>query len=486
MQQFKSICGAVAAICLVFAISYFSTANAQVVIVPNKLRSPKPAVKSKPKSKPRTAVSSATSPQPDAAEQPVVEAAPKASARNLEFMIVKPPMPEAMPDAPTGKKALAETSEAAPDKAASGPAAEVKPASEEIAPATNSAEKAGEKMPEIVATNDAGKAGKVTEPRPAEVTAAKPAALGSPLPERLFNYEFDAITSDARGRLTEVRKEIRRYFSEDLPGGIVMEMVEIPGGMFMMGSSELDINQKQKAYARDLGKQLHEKVAERLGSESPQHVVKTPGFYIGKFEVTQSQWRAVASLPKVKLELMSDPSQFKGGNRPVERVTWEEAVEFCERLSRATGRKYRLPSEAEWEFACKSGTNSPFYFGEAITTEWANFDGKRQFLSSPKGDERRQTLPVGSLGVANDFGLYDMHGNVWEWCLDNWHENYVSAPDNGRAWQSGGAAYLKVLRGGGWDSAGVECRSEFRDRLTSTLRMNNTGFRVVVEAAVQP
>ncbi|MGE0131637.1 MAG: formylglycine-generating enzyme family protein [Blastocatellales bacterium] len=277
------------------------------------------------------------------------------------------------------------------------------------------------------------------------------------------------------------RKERARYFIEELKGGAALEMVEIPGGTFLMGTTAGEIKQINQEHRRGVEKEARGRLQERLQWETPQHAVKLSAFYLGKYEITQAQWRAVASLPKVKKELMSDPSYFKGRAHPVEMVSWEDAAEFCERLSRATGRKYRLPTEAEWEYASRAGSRSPFHFGEAVTAAWANYHGKYPYASAPKGANRQQTIPVGSLGIANAFGLYDMHGNVWEWCLDSWHDNYLSAPEDGRSWE-GGINYLKVIRGGDWDSLAGECRVSSRNRITSSFRLSGIGFRVVAEA----
>ncbi len=299
---------------------------------------------------------------------------------------------------------------------------------------------------------------------------------------KLLSFEFDVISADNRGRIVEKRAESARYFDEDLTMGMQLEMVEIPGGAFMMGSIGTEITDLKNEYVHGIEKEIKAALIRRLEWESPQHMVKIPTFYLGKFEITQAQWRAVASLPKVNRDLMSDPSHFKGGNRPVDKISWEEAVEFCERLSQATGRIYRLPTEAEWEYACRAGTNTPFNFGDSIKSDWANYHGKHSFAASPKGVYREQTTPVGSLGVANAFGLFDMHGNVWEWCADTWHDDYTTAPDDGKTWENGGIMYLKVLRGGSWDSSAGECRSNSRNRMTSTIQLNNIGFRVVLEA----
>jgi formylglycine-generating enzyme required for sulfatase activity len=216
---------------------------------------------------------------------------------------------------------------------------------------------------------------------------------------------------------------------------------------------------------------------------------------MGRYPVTQAQWKAVAALPKINRELERDPSEFKGDNRPVENVSWYDAVEFCDRLSSHTKRQYRLPSEAEWEYACRAGTTTPFHFGETITTDLANYRGtdneeykwSGSYGRGPKGIYREETTEVGSFKVANAFGLYDMHGNVWEWCLDDWHNNYEGAPTDGSPWfdendnisQKQGRA---VLRGGSWDDDPRLCRSASRYYYFRAGRgnlVNPLGFRVV-------
>ncbi|MBD1808871.1 SUMF1/EgtB/PvdO family nonheme iron enzyme [Microcoleus sp. FACHB-SPT15] len=250
-------------------------------------------------------------------------------------------------------------------------------------------------------------------------------------------------------------------FTEDLGNGITLEMVAIPGGTFLMGSPESEQG--------------------RSGRESPQHTVTIQPFFMGKFSVTQAQWQAVVSLPKVNIDLKSDPSNFKGANRPVERVSWNDAVEFCARLSKATGREYRLPSEAEWEYACRAGTTTPFHFGETITTDLANYNGNYNYGSGSKGQYREQTTDTGSF-PANTFGLHDMHGNVWEWCQDTWHENYNGAPTDGSAWVYENANQnRRILRGGSWDGNPGDCRSASRLDYSPDFDDDYIGFRVVCE-----
>jgi formylglycine-generating enzyme required for sulfatase activity len=192
-----------------------------------------------------------------------------------------------------------------------------------------------------------------------------------------------------------------KYFVEDLGDGVTLKMVAIPPGTFLMGSPEME-----EGHSDD---------------ESPQHEVKVTSFFMGKYPVTQAQWQAVASLSQIKKKLTPNPSAFKGTDRPVEQVSWYDAVEFCNRLSQQTGRPYRLPSEAEWEYACRAGMTTPFHFGETITPKLANYNGNVTYGKGVKGEYREQTTPVGSFGVGNKFGLYDMHGNVSEWCADHWH-----------------------------------------------------------------
>jgi formylglycine-generating enzyme required for sulfatase activity len=210
---------------------------------------------------------------------------------------------------------------------------------------------------------------------------------------------------------------------------------------------------------------------------------------MGKYVVTQGQWKAIASRTdlKVKLDLKPDPSCFKEPykdidrwNRPVEMVNWYKAVEFCKRLSKLTGGNYRLPSEAEWEYACRAGTTTPFYFGETITTELVNYFSKNTYGNGPKGEYRNQTIPVGQF-PANAFGLYDMHGNVREWCADEWHENYDGSPTDCSVWLNGNDK-LSPLRGGSWLDDPDICRSAIRlNFYRRDVHIFYTGFRLVCD-----
>jgi formylglycine-generating enzyme required for sulfatase activity len=270
-------------------------------------------------------------------------------------------------------------------------------------------------------------------------------------------FEFQVVTVDKGGKPTNVNSGKARFFEEPLGSRIVMEMVSVRGGTFLMGSPN------------DRGD----------SDEKPQHPVTLASFYIGKFPVTQAQWAAVAALPQIKMFLNPDAARFKGTNRPVENVSWYEAVEFCARLSRKTGKRYRLPSEAEWEYACRGKTTGPFHFGETITSELANYNGNSNYADAPKGVYRFQTTDVGSF-KPNAFGLYDFHGNVWEWCADSWHNNYNGAPADGSVWESDGDSSLRLLRGGSWNDHPPNCRSACRLRYQPDCKASIVGFRVVV------
>ncbi|MDE5081094.1 MAG: formylglycine-generating enzyme family protein, partial [Trichodesmium sp. St18_bin1] len=282
-------------------------------------------------------------------------------------------------------------------------------------------------------------------------------------------FYFEVVKVNESGEIISRNQESARQKIEDLGDGIELEMVYIPGGTFMMGSPE---NEK-----------------ERRDDEGPQHNVTVSPFLMGKYPVTQGQWRAIASQTnlKVKLDLNPEPSQFKESyqdidrwQRPVERVKWTEVVEFCERLSKLTGKDYRLPSKAEWEYACRAGTTTPFYFGETITTELVNYCGNYTYGNAPTGEYRRQTTPVGQF-PANAFGLYDMHGNVWEWCADEWHENCAGAPTDDSVWLNANKD-IRLLRGGSWANMANNCRSAFRNDCLWRVDLNfKSGFRVVCD-----
>ncbi|MFN5240601.1 MAG: caspase, EACC1-associated type [Aphanizomenon sp.] len=273
---------------------------------------------------------------------------------------------------------------------------------------------------------------------------------------QLKTFEFETAELSLKSQLLGlVRKpEIKyipksgKYFTEDLGNGIFLEMVHIPGGTFIMGSPE-----NEEGYNK---------------SQSPQHEVTVAAFFMGKYLVTQKQWRIVAALPKININLEPEPSHFQGDNLPVEGVSWYDTEEFCARLSQKTNKAYRLPSEAEWEYACRGRTTTAFYFGKTISPELANYDSQY----------REKTTEVG-IFPANPFGLYDMCGNVWEWCEDGWHEDYINATDDGTAWLND-SNNRRVMRGGSWLIPSENCRSSFRFYADAGFfGCNLFGFRVM-------
>jgi eukaryotic-like serine/threonine-protein kinase len=269
----------------------------------------------------------------------------------------------------------------------------------------------------------------------------------------LSKVSFTSVRLDNTGKILERPAGSAMAFQENLGNGISLAMVKIPAGKFMMGSPA---NEEK-----------------RTNSESPQHQVTLPEFYLGQTLVTQGQWQAIMG---------NNPAQFKGNDKlPVETVGWLEAMNFCQKLSKKTGRIYRLPSEAEWEYACRAGTTTPFAFGETINTDVVNYDGNYTYANAGKGEYRRKTT-VASNFPANLFGLYDMHGNLWEWCLDEWTDNYENSSSDGGVRASTSSKNIDkthVLRGGSWFFNPDVCRSAYRLGLYAVLDSDYVGFRVV-------
>lgn len=297
--------------------------------------------------------------------------------------------------------------------------------------------------------------------KPVKLPEVRPSIPKAP-PIRLQTFQFETVSVNSEGRVVSQREAKADYFAETNVG---LEMVAIPGGTYPMGlgSSQLAAFRSQPA-ARSLS-------MDPIETMLPQRFVSLPSFFISRYEITQAQWRLVANLPKVARELSRKPSYIEGDRLPVDQVSWEDANEFCNRLTQSTGRRYRLPTEAEWEYACRAGTTSLFHFGDKLVPDLANYR-----ISSV--DAMAGPAPVGSKGVANRFGLFDMHGNVQEWCADTWHPNYKGAPSDGRAWE-GGDANSRVLRGGAWTSEALACGSPVRVKGSVTLRARSIGFRVV-------
>ena len=269
-------------------------------------------------------------------------------------------------------------------------------------------------------------------------------------------FQAEVVQVDAQGQITDRQHHSINYISEDLGKGLQLELVAIPSGQFTMGSPPNEL--------------------QRQSTEGPQHIVAVPEFYLGKFLVTQVQWRAIAALPAVKREIEAQPSVFTGDKRPVEGVSWFDVVEFCDRLSLLTGKDYHLPSEAAWEYACRADSQTPFAFGETLNTDIANYDGTVGYGAGPSGRYRQQTTLVGKFS-ANRYGLYDMHGNVWEWCADHWHGNYGKAPVDGSVWQDQ-FFFACVLRGGAWNTEAASCRSATRIWEAASEQSNTIGFRI--------
>jgi eukaryotic-like serine/threonine-protein kinase len=272
----------------------------------------------------------------------------------------------------------------------------------------------------------------------------------------LQKISFTSIKLDSSGSIIKSSSNSAMAFKEDLGNWVSMNMIKIPAGKFMMGSPA-----KEK---------------QRSNEESPQHLVTVPEFYMGQTLVTQAQWQAIMG---------KNPSKFKGNDKlPVDSVHWIDAMDFCQKLSKKTGRVYRLPSESEWEYACRASTTTPFYFGETITSVVVSYNGNYAYANVAKGEPRKETMPVGSF-PANLFGLYDMHGNLWEWCLDEWQNNYNNAPADGSPvgnTQLQNSDTQRLLRGGSWINGAKSCRSASRYYIAALNRSIIFGLRVVAVA----
>jgi formylglycine-generating enzyme required for sulfatase activity len=269
------------------------------------------------------------------------------------------------------------------------------------------------------------------------------------------SFDFDVITVDEKGDENKRSKKTAKFFTEDLGEGTFLNMIYVPGGTFQIGIS--------------LG---------GTKDQIPQHSVTVPTFLMGKYLVTQAQWRMIAMLPIVKTILKIEPSYFKGDNLPVECISWTDTMEFCQRLSYLTGHSYRLPSEAEWEYACLAGTNTYYHFGETLTPKLARCNNAN-FVLAMSTIVTGKTASVGSY-LPNAFGLYDMHGNLWEWCTDTFHSNYIGAPTDGTAWIENGSN-RRILRGGSWIDLPINCGAMDRNHDHESFDCHKYiyGFRVV-------
>jgi formylglycine-generating enzyme required for sulfatase activity len=302
-------------------------------------------------------------------------------------------------------------------------------------------------------------------------------------PQSTARYTYQSVTVDSAGMplyqtnfatdFYEVLRLEAAGYAADLP------LVAITGGQFLFGLEEEDPNLQA--------------MLPSTGQNTPT-IARVDSFWMGTYPITQRQWRTVAHLPQVDRQLNPDPAYFRGDDHPVEQVSWPEAVEFCRRLSRYTGQRFRLPTEPEWEFACRAKTTTPFHFGQTLTPDLANYNGTQSFRSEGQGIFRGQTTPVGALQKANDFGLYDMHGNVWEWCADRGMtlpnaEQESSDPPLVRfvdTEEEGTIPILpspsaRILRGGSWKSKPHHCQSAYRYQLDGDTHSNTIGFRVMRE-----
>jgi len=250
----------------------------------------------------------------------------------------------------------------------------------------------------------------------------------------------------------------------DLGGGVKLELVWCPPGTFTMGSS---MAERRAAVAAGGKMEYYEK-------ETQHKVTLTKGFWLGRHEVTQRQWQSVMG---------KNPSQFKsaGLDAPVELVSWDDCQEFLKKLNAPAGHEYRLPTEAEWEYACRAGTATAFHYGDDLDSSQANFDGNHPLGNGRKGEWRETTVKVGSF-LPNAWGLYDMHGNVFEWCQDRYGD-YPSGAVTDPAGKGTGS--FRVFRGGCWFIFATFCRSASRSWFTPTYSFSFLGFRVALAAPVR-
>lgn len=279
----------------------------------------------------------------------------------------------------------------------------------------------------------------------------------------LSTYAFETVRINEHGHTISKQPGAAQSFTEPLPEGAFIEMVKLPARQASVGSP------------------LTEKG--RMPDEDEPHLIAFDTFFISKHPITQFQWRAVASLPQIEIALDTSPSHFTGLGNPVEQVSWFDAVEFCARLSRHTQRSYRLPTEVEWEYACRGATETPFCFGEMLTPELANYQTcgiKELRLAAQNSDLASETeghtTAVDGFAIANPFGLYDMHGNVCEWCLKSSHDEFEIED----------LRYQQPTRGGSWKSSPLICRAAVNIMFASQTKDSSVGFRVVHAASPHP
>jgi eukaryotic-like serine/threonine-protein kinase len=272
-------------------------------------------------------------------------------------------------------------------------------------------------------------------------------------------FSFETVNVNNFGKIIKRTKKSAFYYTENIGNNISIEMVYIPSGSYMMGSPVSNSDDE------DNGEIIRYR-------ETPQRLVNIPAFYIAKYLTTQEQYQVI---------MAENPSKFRGTKRPVEQVDWSTARQYCNNLERRTKKKYVLPSESQWEYACRAGTDTLFYCGDTINNDLANYNSKCRYKNQELGLDIPQTTDVDKF-PPNSFGLYDVHGNVSEWCADLRSTTYQNAPTDERPWVHGDSWWSgwndgdHMLRGGSWFSGLDDCRSASR---TSGLQIpSHVGFRV--------
>lgn len=256
--------------------------------------------------------------------------------------------------------------------------------------------------------------------------------------------QFTTIKLDSKGNIASQVESKALIYKENLGEGIIITMVKILAGSFVMGSS----SEEKTLYA------------------SPQHQVTLKEFYMAQTEITQAQYQKIMN---------SNPSSFQNSNYPVENISWKDAKKFCQQLSKFSGKQYSLPTESQWEYACRAGTTTPFYFGDIITSGTAKYN-----IKISESTDSTKTVEVGKF-PPNAFGLYDMHGNVSEWCEDNWHEDYQGAPTDESSWTAQNAhKNSRIIRGGSMVKNKLDCRSASREWWPADAKRIDIGFRIVL------
>lgn len=265
-------------------------------------------------------------------------------------------------------------------------------------------------------------------------------------------YNFEVVRINNVGEIISTEAKSAKYQTLDLGDGVTIDFVAIPGGNFIMGSPPTESK-------RDI-------------DEGPQREISISEFWMSKYPITQSQYQVIMG---------ENPAYFSGKQLPVETISWNDAVKFCELVSEKIGKTIKLPSEAQWEYACRAGTTDAFYFGPTLTANFANYNGRYIYANEPETDFRNTTTEVGIL-PPNAFGLYDLHGNVWEWCEDDYYSDLSKVPSDGSAWlnSSSDTSSRKVRRGGSWNGEPDVCRSANRIANLAENAYNFIGFRVVM------